>query len=191
MEDLEARQLEDELKMQKEHEAEKRTVMTRLRHMEAYCQNPTPPPTPVDPTSGRPSLDAVLPERKVTDRDYHNLAQQYREREVMDTLQASKINVLRGKQKKAVENLMRKKEKEIENLELEQEKDLEQVDKDFSAQEENLRSALGAKRARLELRWRTQALIARTKMEKQTGLKYSPLPEVTTKPGMDGATPSS
>lgn len=84
--------------------------------MEAYCQNPTPPPTPVDPTSGRPSIDITLPERKVTDRDYHNLAQQYRERDAMDTLHTSKINVLRGKQKRAVENLMRKKELGIENL---------------------------------------------------------------------------
>lgn len=179
MEDFEARQLEDELKMQKEHEAEKRTVMTRLRHMEAYCQNPTPPPTPVDPVSGRRSLDATLPERKVTDRDYHNLAQQYRERDAMDDLHAAKINVLRGKQKKAVENLLRRKEKEAEDLERDQEKELAQVDKDFAAQEEKLRSALGAKRVRLELRWRTQALVESTKMEKSNGHKDSTLSGVT------------
>ena len=177
VEDLEARQLEDEMKMQKEHQGEKRTVMTRLRHMEAYCQNPTPPPTPVDPTSGRPSLE-VLPGRKVTDKDYHNLAQQYRERDAMDTLHASKINVLRGKQKKTVENLIRKKEKEIELLEHEQEKELQQIDKEF--QDDNVRAAIGAKRARLDLRWQTQAMIERGKMEKLTGLKYSPLPDATT-----------
>ena len=168
--------------MQKEHEAEKRTVMTRLKHMEAYCQNPTPPPTPVDPTSGRPSLDAVLPERKVTDRDYHSLAQQYRERDAMDDLHAAKINVLRGKQKKAVENLLRKKEKEVEDLERAQEKELQQVDKDFNAQEENLRSALASKRARLELRWRTQALIETTKTEKLNAPKHRPLSATTNVP---------
>ena len=189
VEDLEARQLEDELKMQKEHEAEKRTVMTRLRHMEAYCQNPTPPPTPVDPASGRPSLDAVLPERKVTDRDYHNLAQQYRERDAMDDLHAAKINVLRGKQKKTVENLLRKKEKEAEDLEREQEKELEQVDKDFNVQEESLRSVLASKRARLELRWRTQALIETTKTEKLYSPKDRPLSAVTYAPDGQFATP--
>jgi hypothetical protein len=180
VEELEARQLEEELKMQKEHEVEKRTATMRLRHMEAYCQNPTPPPTPVDPNSRRPSLDVIPPERKVTERDYHNLAQQYRERDAMDTLHASKINVLRGKQKKAVENLVCKKERELEKLEREQEKERELVDNDFAGQEENLRSALGAKRSRLEVRWQTQALIERTKMERLTGLKYGPLPEVTT-----------
>jgi hypothetical protein len=164
--------------MQKEHEAEKRTVMARLRHMEAYCRNPTPPPTPVDSASGRPSTD-VFPERKVTDKDYHSLAQQYRERDAMDTLHASKINVLRGKQKKALENLVRKKEKEIEDLERNQAKALAQIDLDFASQEANLRAALGVKRVRLESRWRTRALIERTKIERQTGFKHAPLPDVT------------
>jgi hypothetical protein len=155
--------------------------MMRLRHMEAYCQNPTPPPTPVDPTTGRPSLDTILPERKVTDRDYHNLAQQYRVRDAMDTLHTSKINVLRGKQKKAVENLVLKKEREIEKMEREQEKALEAVDRDFGQREEHLRLAIRAKRIRLEQRWRTQALIERAKMERLTGMKYGPLPEETSR----------
>jgi hypothetical protein len=179
VEELEARQLEEELKMQQEHEAEKKTVMTRLKHMEAYCQNPTPPPTPVDTSSGRPSIDLALPERKVTDRDYHNLAQQYRERDAMDTLHTSKINVLRGKQKKAVEIFINKKEKEIEKLEREQAKELAQIEKDFAAQEDRLRAAFESKRLRLESRWQTQALIERTKMERATGLKYVALPAVT------------
>ena len=178
MEGCEARQLEDELKMHKEHEAEKRTVMTRLRHMEAYCQNPTPPPTPVDPTSGRPSMDAALPERRVTDRDYHNLAQQYRELDAMDDLHTAKINVLRGKQKKAIEILLRKKEREVEDLEREQEKELAQADKDFAAQEEKLKSALAAKQGRLERRWQTQAMIENTKAGKLNGTRDRALPGV-------------
>ncbi|EXJ85556.1 hypothetical protein A1O1_05920 [Capronia coronata CBS 617.96] len=178
VEDLEARQLEEEMKMEKEHEIEKRTVMVRLRHMEAYCQNPTPPPTPVDPASGRPSTDSTLPERKVTEKDYHNLAQQYRERDAMDTLHTAKINVLRGKQKKAVERLIAKKERETQELEKKQEDELADIDRDFASQEANLRLTLVAKRARIEARWRTQALIVRIKMEKATGLKYAPLPDV-------------
>ncbi|KIW35107.1 hypothetical protein, variant [Cladophialophora immunda] len=178
VEDLEARQLEEEMKMEKEHELEKRAIMLRLRHMEAYCQNPTPPSTPVDPGSRHASIDSNYPERKVTDKDYHNLAQQYRERDIMDSLHASKINVLRGKQKRAVENLITKKEKEMEVLEREQKKELAVIDRDFSSQEADLRMVLAKKRARLESRWRTQALIERTKMEKTTGMTYAPLPDV-------------
>ena len=62
------------MKLQREHENDKQKAMVRLRYMEAYCQNPTPPPTSVDLTSGRPSIVPALPERKVTDKDYHNLA---------------------------------------------------------------------------------------------------------------------
>jgi hypothetical protein len=166
------------MKIQHEHELEKRAVMVRLRHMEAYCHNPTPPPEIMSPASGRSSTDSNLPERKVTDKDYHNLAQQYRERDAMDTLHTSKINVLRGRQKKVVEKLMAKKEGELQKLELEQEKQLQAIDQAFDAQEADLRLALQAKRIRLETRWKTQALIERTKMEKATGLTYAPLPDV-------------
>ncbi|KAK6365357.1 hypothetical protein LTS17_011329 [Exophiala oligosperma] len=178
VEALEARQLEEEIKMQKEHELEKRACIVRLRHMEAYCHTSTPPPDSVSPGSGRSSIDSSLPERKVTDKDYHNLAQQYRERDVMDTLHSSKINVLRGRQKKAVENLIAKKEAELEKMEQDQAKELQTIDQDFTSQEVQLRLALGVKRTRLENRWKTQALIERTKMEKATGLPYAPLPDI-------------
>lgn len=157
---------------------EKRAVMVRLRHMEAYCRNPTPPPTPNNAVSGRSSNDSSLPERKVTDKDYHSLAQQYRERDAMDTLHTSKINVLRGKQKKAVENLMNKKEREINKLEQELQKELDAAEKEFSNQQSSVLLTLGQKKARLEARWKTQALIERTRVEKATGLQYAPLPDI-------------
>ena len=166
------------MKMQQEHEGDKQKAMVRLRYMEAYCQTPTPPPSLPDPTSGRPSIDALLPERKVTERDYHNLAQQYRERDAMKDLHASKINVLRGRQKKAVENLIRRREQELAKLEREQDKELASVDQDYANQEDRLKLALGAKKARLEMRWRIQALIERTKVERSTGLKHAALPDV-------------
>ncbi|KAJ9609138.1 hypothetical protein H2200_006909 [Cladophialophora chaetospira] len=178
VEDFEARQLEEEMKMEEEHDMEKRAIMLRLRHMEAYCQNPTPPPTPVDPSSGRPSTDSILPERKVTEKDYHILAQQYRERDIMDSLHASKINVLRGKQKKAVDRFAQKKEKELETLERDQRKELALIDREFTSQESDLRLELDKKRARLENRWRIQTSIVRTKLEKATGLNYAPLADV-------------
>jgi len=145
--------------------------------MEAYCRNPTPPPTPIDAVVGRPSTDSSLPERKVTDKDYHSLAQQYRERDAMDTLHTSKINVLRGKQKKAVENLMNRKEREINKLEQELLKELDATEKEFSNQQSTVVLTLRKKKARLEARWKTQALIERTRVERATGLQYAPLPD--------------
>jgi hypothetical protein len=165
--------------MEEEHEHEKKAVMLRLRHMEAYCQNPTPPSSPTEPSSSeRGSTDSTLPGRKVTEKDYHSLAQQYRERDIMDTLHASKINVLRGKQKKALENFTRKKENELNALEREQEKEIALIDRDATVQETDLRLALDTKRARLESRWRLQSSILQKKMENTTGLKYAPLMDV-------------
>jgi hypothetical protein len=178
VDDLESRQLAEEMKMVKEFEADKKTVMMRLRHMEAYCQNPTPPP-PVDQIPGQTfSQEQALPERKVTDRDYHSLAQQYRERDAMDDLHASKINVLRGKQKKAAENFVMKKEREIDALKEQQVREIDDLEDDALKEEDGVRIAFGLKRARLESRWRLQAHVVRSKMEKITGLTYASLPDV-------------
>jgi len=71
-----------------------------------------------------------------------------------------------------------KKERELEDLEKSQGKELTAIDQDFATQEANLRLAFGVKRARIESRWKTQALIERAKMEEATGLWHAPLPEV-------------
>jgi hypothetical protein len=179
VDNLEARQLEDEIKLKDEQDLEKRAVMLRLRYMEAYCQNPTPPPTPVgSSSSGRPSVDTSFLERRVTEKDYNSLAQQYRERDIMDTLHESKINVLRGKQKKAVERLIARREQELENMRRNHMKQLAAVDLNTANQEAGLRATLDQKRMRLESRWRTQALIERTKLERDTGMTYAALSDV-------------
>ena len=178
VEELEARQLEEELKLVREFEVEKKAIMTRLKHMEAYCQTPTPPPTPVGPENRGPSSDEQLPERRVTDRDYHNLAQQYRERGAMDSLHVAKINVLRGRQKKAVENFILNRERHVEVLERQQEKEIAGLDNEATKEEEALKTVFADRRARLELRWRLQAAVQCAKMEKLTGSKFAPLAEV-------------
>ena len=164
--------------MIKEHEYDKKATMIRLRHMEAYCRSTTPPTDEdLSPNKGKiPETQASR--RKVTERDYNNLAQVYREREAMDVLHTSKINVLRGKQKRAVENFMLKKEREIEALERSQGKDIEKVDQEARKDETTLMLAFGVKRAQIETRWRLQALVERTKLEKNTGLKYATMPDV-------------
>jgi hypothetical protein len=178
IDDLEARQLEEEMKKIREHEYDKKATMVRLRHMEAYCQSITPPPVEGVPMSKGKGPEIPTSRRKVTDKDYHNLAQVYRERDAMDVLHTSKINVLRGKQKRAVEEFAIKKEREIEALEWQQAKEIELLDQEARRDEDNLMLAFGAKRAQIETRWRLQALIQRTKLEKGTGLKYAAMPDV-------------
>lgn len=181
MEELEGRQLEDELKQQREHETEKRAIHTRLKHMEAYCQTPSPPHSPTNPPIElRASEDSLrsLPERHVTQQHYENLAQAYHLRDNMDDLHASKINVLRGKQKKALQNFILKKEREVKQMENDHGKELDSIDREYARQEAEIREEFEMKRSKLEARWKLQALIERTKMERNTGLKYEGLPDV-------------
>lgn len=181
VEELEARQLEDELKQQKEHETEKRAMQTRLKHMEAYCHTPSPPNSPLSSTFDlRPSIDSVAtnPERHVTQQHYESLAQAYHMRDNMDSLHASRINVLRGKQKRALTNFMLKKERELEQLENDHNKELASIDSEYAQKEGEIRQEFELKRAKLEARWKLQALIEKTRLERSTGLKYDNLPDV-------------
>lgn len=164
--------------MVREHDYDKKATVVRLRHMEAYCQSTTPPPTADAPSTKGKAPETQGSRRKVTDKDYHNLAQVYRERDAMDVLHTSKINVLRGKQKRAVENFMLKKEREIEELEQQQAKEIEMLDQEARRDESNLILAFGVKRAQIETRWRLQSLVERTKLEKSTGSKYAATPDV-------------
>lgn len=180
VEDLEARQLEDELKQLKDHETEKRAIQTRLKHMEAYCRTPSPPTSPMFAEFPRHSIDSsiTLPERHITQQHYENLAQAYHIRDNMDDLHASKINVLRGKQKRALQNFMLKREREVEQLERECQKELDLINLEFSKQEAEIKQEFEAKRSKLEARWKLQALIEKTRMERSTGLRYEALPDI-------------
>lgn len=166
------------MKLVDEFELAKRAILIRLRHMEAYVQNPTPPPTPEAGNSTISSDEQNLPERKVTDRDYHNLAQQYRERDAMETLHRSKIEVLRGKQEKALEAFIAKKDRELLLLKAEHAKAVKTTDDVQAQEEERMNDEFSERRRRIERRWRLQACVERTKIERITGLKYADLPDI-------------
>ena len=166
------------MKLVDEFELAKRAILIRLRHMEAYVQNPTPPPTPQTRTSAYSSDELCLPERKVTDRDYHNLAQQYRERDAMETLHRSKIEVLRGKQNKALEIFVMKMDRELLLLKAEHAKAINATDETHAQEEEGMNDDFNERRQRLEARWRLQSGIERMKLERITGLKHAELADV-------------
>ena len=166
------------MKLVDEFELAKRAILVRLRHMEAYVQNPTPPPNPQTSTLARNSAELNLPKRKVTDRDYHNLAQQYRERDAMETLHRSKIEVLRGKQNKALETFVAKKDRDLLVLKAEHAKAVKATDETHAQEEERMNDEFSEKRRRIEVRWRLQSSVERMKIERITGLKYAELPDV-------------
>lgn len=167
--DLEFRQLEAEMRLMEDLEAEKRTCVIRLRHMEAYCHSPSPRPTSASDSSSpkSPSARPDLPYRKVTDKDFHNLAQQYRERDAMENLHRSKIEVLWGRQEKQYSDYVARKTREINQMKAEHGEEIEKDDLDARAEEEGLTLALAERRDRLERRWRLQLMIERAKQDKK------------------------
>lgn len=149
--------------------------------MEAYCQTPSPPLSPLtDSFNLRPSIESVAtqPERQVKPQHYENLAQAYHDRDNMDSLHAAKINVLRGKQKRALQTFMLKKERETAQVEKEQQKELDSLDAEFSRKESEVRHEFEAKRIVLEARWRLRSLVEKTRLERNTGLKYDEMPDI-------------
>lgn len=188
---------------------DKRTCLIRLRHMEAYCHTPSPPLS--SSTSDRSSWDSHESQRTnpstppgsspspslnpnnistyyrvVTEKDFHNLAQQYRERDSMESLHRSKIDVLRGRQEKQYSHYITKKEKEIDQLEAEQRAEIAKLDTDYTAYDEHaLQVTFRERKARLERRWRLECGIEKAKQERDTGLRFAMPENVVVRGGED------
>ena len=161
---LEHRQLSAEVDLRKGLEVEKKACDTRLKHMQAYCN-------PKSNVQG-------MPRREVTKSDYQQLEQQYHLRNTMDTLHASRINVLREKQAKQLERVAAKQEAELERVEQEFEQKNIDLDYQFRAEEVALKDEFAARQRRLVRRWDLAEAIERKKLEIETGDDYAQLPAI-------------
>lgn len=184
---MEELQLQDELKMAEDHRFRERMMNSRLRHIERFVANPTPPPSPAD-AAGTSSGSAQAAESAVTSplparpaagpTEYNHLAEQYREQKNLVHVNESKINVLRGQQQRQMESFLKKQSNELMALEKDQGKEVTQIDEDFNTKRKALTDIFNTKRTLLELYWYKQALYEQKKKERLTGLKYHMLPPV-------------
>lgn len=171
--------MQAEVVFRQELEAEKRTCLIRLRHMEAYCHSPSPPTTPQSHSSlADDQFDRQTRERKVTDKDYHNLAAQYRERDNMDSLHKARIEVMQGRQEKSYNEFVKRKEKELAAMIAKHEQEEAQYIAKCEKEEEAMRQSFKDRGGRLQSRWKLQGLIETSKLEKLTNLPYAPPPDI-------------
>ena len=189
---LEQRQLQAELDLVAELEVKKQACLLRLRHMEAYCSSPplsaSPDSSskstygPRDSSTSAGSIEAIkinpIPRHEVTNRDYNTLASQYRERDAMDGLHQSRIEVLRGKQEKQLRDFVSKKEGEVKAAINSNGEARQELDKASKRALDALSQALDDKRCRLQTRWGVERSIVIAKMESETGQSYAPLSEM-------------
>lgn len=169
---LEDRQVAAEMELRATLKQAERSVQIRLRHMEAYCDG-----------IGR-SASGTNPARVVTERDLRELGQQYNLRDDLDRLHQSKINVMRDKQAKQMEELLSRQEEEIEKLAKRQSEELDSLEDDFGIEEDAFMKVFGERRARLRHRWTVAEEIERKDLENKMSVKFAlmtpvdwPIPE--------------
>ncbi|OLN96437.1 putative E3 ubiquitin-protein ligase rbrA 1 [Colletotrichum chlorophyti] len=160
---LEERQIEAEMDLRSTLDQSEKSVKIRLKHMEAYCDG-----------LGR-TQNSDLPPRVVTERDLRLLGQQYNVRDGMERLHQAKINVLRDRQAKRMEELLERQELELEKLIDKREQEIENLATDFAREEDTLARMFNGRKQRMQRRWLLAIEILRRELEEQTGNQYAPL----------------
>ncbi|KAL6917793.1 hypothetical protein FSHL1_009223 [Fusarium sambucinum] len=171
---LEDRQVAAEMDLRNTLEASARSVNIRLKHMEAYCDG-------LGRSSGSSSPDSAStqPQRVVTERDLRELGQQYNIRDGMERSHQAKINVMRDRQARRMEELIDRQETEHENLLNQTRNELDELAAQAAHEEEMLASTFSSRKAKLVRRWELAIEILRKELEAQNGVKYAPIPTPT------------
>ncbi|KAH8169792.1 hypothetical protein LIA77_10336 [Sarocladium implicatum] len=162
---LEDRQIAAEMELRSTLEASERSVRIRLKHMEAYCDG-----------LGRTDGTSKMPARTVTERDLRELGQQYTLRDGMERLHQSKINVMRDRQAKRMEELLERHEAEVEKLEEQKREDLEDLAARFAHEHDAINEVLKQRQSKLKSRWELSMEVLCKELETQDQLSYAVLP---------------
>lgn len=163
---LEDRQVADEMDLRMTLEASERSVNIRLKHMQAYCDG--------HGHDSRSSSDGLTP-RVVTERDLRELSQQYNLRDDMERLNQAKVNVMRDRQAKQMEDLVDRQEVEYDNHADKSRDELETLATEAAQDEETLAMTFAARRAKLVRRWELAIEILRQELGAQDGVRYAPI----------------
>ncbi|KAM5366029.1 hypothetical protein ACJZ2D_010707 [Fusarium nematophilum] len=166
---LEDRQVAAEMDLRSTLEASERSVKIRLKHMEAYCDGLGRSPDPSNSSS------SSLPHRVVTERDLRELGQQYNIRDGMERSHQAKINVMRDRQAKRMEELIDRQEMEYEKFLERNHDELEDLAAQAAHDEETLANTFGARKAKLMRRWELAIEILRKELEAHDGVQYAPI----------------
>ncbi|KAI3392176.1 hypothetical protein diail_6094 [Diaporthe ilicicola] len=176
---LEERQIAAEIELRASLEQAEKSVRIRVKHMEAYCK-----------ALGRSSIggvDSDMPPRVVTERHLRELGQQHNALEGMARLHQARINVLRDRQAKRMEELLERQESELEKQREKRDQEMEDLVAELANEEDALAKVFKDRRARLVRRWELAIEILRVTKEKEKGVKFAPIPS----PAWPAEAPSS
>lgn len=162
---LEDRQVAAEMELRSTLEQSERSVKIRLKHMEAYC----------DGLGRTSSSDSEMPQRTVTERDLRELGQQYNLRDNMERLHQAKINVMRDRQAKHMEELLDRHEIELVKLVAQRQEELEDLEAQFAHESDNVNNLFESRRERLQRRWSLAVEVLCKELEDKESVKYTRL----------------
>ena len=164
--DMEHRHLAAEIDLSETLAHERRACETKLKHMDAYCNNRHP----LHPNGPPP--------RKVTEDDFRKLVEQYNIRNGMAALHESRINVLREKQGKQLERVAARQEAEMQALQDQADAETERKEAGRRAEEGELRREFEFKKDKLVWRWKVMEAVERRRLELERGESFGELPDV-------------
>lgn len=161
---LEDRQVAAEIELLHTLEQSEKSVKLRLKHMEAYCKNE------------ESQLGGGMPSRVVTERDLHELEQQYTLLEGMERQHQAKINVMRERQTKRMTELVEQQEAELEQLKTLHRDELSSQELRFAADQKSSRELFRSRQIRIATRWALQMDVLCKDQSVQNNTTYAAIP---------------
>lgn len=165
---------------------------TRIKHMEGYLRNASPPPSPAGTSiraerSGRSSesfseCDSTPPARVLTRQHMEQLEQQYHSHKSMDQLHDARIKVLRDRQELKLQEATARMEKELDEMCDQNIQAIATLRGEHQREETSLMQALDTKKTTLRHRWYLEEAVLRRHLEVRHGQSYGPLPLVAFTP---------
>ncbi|PLB52539.1 hypothetical protein P170DRAFT_472427 [Aspergillus steynii IBT 23096] len=175
---MEERQLTVEMDQMREFERAKVNSRTRIKYMEGFFNNASPPSSPQAGPSSAPEMPSP-PTRQFTAQHKAQLAQEYRDRDSMDQLHESKIKVLRDRQEIRLQEAIARMERELDDLIDKHALGFARLQSGHQQEEMAVIQAFDAKKTRLHHRWNLEEAIVRKKLELQHKQPYGPLPPLS------------
>ncbi|KAJ5154634.1 uncharacterized protein N7500_010073 [Penicillium coprophilum] len=184
---IEERQLAVEIEQQRDFDRAKLNSRTRIKHMEGFLRNSSPPPSPAG-TSTRTSTGAercsesfsesesTPPARVLTRQHMEQLEQQYHSHKSMDQLHDARIKVLRDRQELKLQEATARMEKELVEMCNRHIQVVATLQAEHQREEASLMHALDTKKTTLRHRWYLEEAVLRRHLEARHGQSYGPLP---------------
>ncbi|QPG94620.1 hypothetical protein C2857_006560 [Epichloe festucae Fl1] len=173
---MEDRQITEELDLRSTLAQAARSIKVRIKHMEAYC----------DGLGQNPSVSNGPP-RVVTEQNLRDLGHQYNLRDDMERQHQAKINMMRDRQSKRMEELAQKHKVALEALVERNQKAMDELRESLPREQKTFESVFEARRSRLTSRWILAIEVQCKQLQERDGLEYSilapptwPEPDTTT-----------